>query len=985
MLSRLLSPILFLAIPLIVIGQSEIDSLNTILKKKDLPDSSRVNTLLAFYYTDLYYDDQEKVLDYTYESLALSESIGFPKGITESLITLGGIYRLRSESDSAFKYYQNAIEQSKSMSSNSSLMDAYMGLGNTYNQVSDWQQAIEQFRKVEGLAIEAKDSVTIGSVNNNIGNTYLNQAMLQKALEHYQISLRMGDEGIQKVSLINIAIVYTSLDQLKKAREYYQKAIEKQGDNGNPHHLAFIYKNLGIVEKKSGNYQEALSMFNEALSIYLNLSNDYQISDLYYSIGNLYFDQKNYDAALVEYQKSLEIRKRIQHEVGRCFSLIAMGMTNQELNQHSRAIPLLLEADKLADNIKMVTAKNDISQMLSSIYASVGDYKKAYKYQVDFKQFSDSLKTIRNEEKIAELEEKYQNEQKQREIDFLSAENEISSLQIQKQQNLRNYLILGSILLVILVFVLLNRYKYKAKANSRLEELDQLKTTFFTNISHEFRTPLSLILSPLQNLLQQNQETETKKGLSLIHRNATRLLELTNQLLDLSKLEAGKLALQVRNRDLKGFLEILIASFESLAVAQKIDFTFNIDIQGEVYFDEDKIQKIITNLLSNAFKFTPTNGSIHLHAFRIKNEVSISVNDSGPGIKPSELKKIFERFHQSQSIDSNTAGTGIGLALTKELVTLHHGKIEVQSNAGDGSTFTFSFPTNKAAYATFEIIPDQKDAFSLESKTYVNPIEDHPDNQSNDSEKPIALIVEDNPDLRTHIRDLLENTYHVKESINGKEGIDSAIKYIPDIIISDLMMPEMDGLTMCEALKANEKTSHIPIILLTAKADRDTKLHGLTTGADEYLTKPFDNEELHVRIKNLIDSRINLKQKFSQTLLLEPTQIEVSSPDEAFIKKAMEIVNQHLADETFTVEAFQKEIGMSRMQLHRKLKALTNFSASEFIRDLRLQRASTLLSNGHMNVAETAYSCGFNSLSYFTECFKEKYGSTPSKYTKKAS
>ncbi|WP_436516036.1 hybrid sensor histidine kinase/response regulator transcription factor [Ekhidna sp. To15] len=987
MLSRLFPPILLLLIPLITICQSEIDSLNTLLDKRDLPDSSRVNILLAYYFTDLYYTDQEKVLQQTYDALFISESINYQEGISQSLITLGGIYRLRSENDSAFKYYKSAIEHSKSIKNKSSLMDAYMGLGNTFNQVSDWQQAIEQFQKVEELAIEARDSVTIGSVNNNIGNTYLNQAMLQKALEHYQISLRMGDDGIQKVSLINIAITYASLDQLEKAREYYQQAIEKQGDNSNPNHLAFIYKNLGIVEKKSGNFDEALAMFNKALAINQNLSNDYQISDLFYSIGNLYFDQKKYNDALIEYQKSLEIREQIQHQVGRCFSLIAMGMTYQELNQHDKAISLLLEADMLAGEINMVTAKNDISQILSNIYASVEDYKKAYEYQVAFKQFSDSLKTIRNEEKIAELEEKYQNEQKQQEIDLLSAENEISSLQIQRQESLRNYLLLGAVLLITLLGVIYNQYKIKARANNRLKDLDHLKTSFFTNISHEFRTPLSLILSPVQKLLSENPPTGTRKDLGLIQKNATRLLELTNQIMDLSKLEAGKLTLDVRHGNLKEFLEILTASFESLALAKKIDFTISLDnLPEQAYFDEDKLQKILTNLLSNAFKFTPANGSVELIVYSKKeDEVSISIKDSGPGIAPAELKEIFERFHQSKSIDSNTTGTGIGLALTKELSTLHHGKIDVQSKTSEGSTFTFSFPISRAAYATFEIVTDQESEFSLPDNAKANWVDNQPANGSEDEGKPIALIVEDNPDLRTHIRHLLESTYQIEESINGKEGIASAIKHVPDIIISDLMMPEADGLELCKTVKLSEKTSHIPVILLTAKADRDTKIHGLTTGADEYLTKPFDNDELLVRVKNLIESRTKLKQKFSQTLKLEPSQIEVTSPDEAFIRKAMETVNKYLADEAFNVESFQKEMAMSRMQLHRKLKALTNFSASEFIRDLRLQRASTLLSNGHMNVAETAYSCGFNSLSYFTECFKEKYGATPSKFTKKGS
>lgn len=964
--------------PFNVICQNEIDSLNHLLDNKKLTDSSRVKTLLAFYFTDLYYSDQEKVLQHTYDALSLSKSINYTKGIAQSMITLGGIYRLRTENDSAFKYYQRAIEQSLPSNDKANLIDAYMGLGNTYNQISDWERAIEQFQKVEELAIVTKDSITIGSVNNNIGNTYLNQAMLQKALEHYQISLRMGDDGIQKVSLINIAITYASLDQLEKARDYYQKAIEKQGDNGNPHHLAFIYKNLGIVEKKSGNFKEALAKFNEALAINQNLSNDYQISDLYYSIGNLYFDQNRFEDALIEYQKSLEIREQIQHQIGECFSLIAMGMTYQKLNQNSKAIQLLLKADKLAGVINMMTAKNDISQTLSNIYASAGDYKKAYEYQVAFMQFSDSLKTIRNEEKIAELEEKYQNEQKQQEIDLLSAENEIANLQIQKQQNLRNYLIIIAVVLILFIGLVYNRYQIKVKANSRLRELDQLKSTFFTNISHEFRTPLTLIISPLQKLLSQEKEKKVINELGLIHRNAIHLLSLTNQLLDLSKLEAGKLSLNVSKGNFIEFVKIILASFESLAVDKNITFEYDLkDAPTTAYYDEDKLLKVINNLLSNAFKFTPVAGRVKLKAEAREHTVYVSVSDTGPGLDAEEREEVFKRFHQNMKMASHAPGTGVGLTLSKELMTLHYGAIKVDSQNGEGSTFTISFPLNKSGYRQADLSEE-----IIEESTVVdyNETEAKEYEVSAAKEGPLVLIVEDNTDLRNHINSILEENYTVLQATDGKDGIAKALEAIPDLIISDLMMPEVDGIELCNQLKENEKTSHIPIVLLTAKADKETKLEGLTRGADDYLTKPFEHDELKVRIKNLIDQRAKLRARFGDTITIAPSGISIQSPDDIFIKKAIKIVDEHISDSEFTVEAFQKEIGMSRMQLHRKLKAMTNYSASEFIRELRLQRASDLLSTKGMTITEAAFASGFSSLSYFTKIFKEKYKSTPSQY-----
>ena len=452
---------------------------------------------------------------------------------------------------------------------------------------------------------------------------------------------------------------------------------------------------------------------------------------------------------------------------------------------------------------------------------------------------------------------------------------------------------------------------------------------------------------------------------------------MTNQLLDLSKLEAGKLSLQVIEGDLKSVLKVVCASFESLAAAHNIAFIRDLNDAPELaFFDEDKVQKVLNNLLSNAFKFTSQEGKVILKAYQKQQQVHIAIQDTGNGISQEDQKLIFKRFHQNQTNTPNAAGTGVGLTLSKELALLHHGDITVESEKGAGAIFTFHFPIKKSAYQLKEIQENQAESNLPISKSAAVVVdEDKTDILATDK---IVLIVEDNPDLSNHMRSLLKNEFTVKQSSNGKLGIEDALEIIPDIIVSDLMMPEVDGVELSNTLKGNEKTSHIPIILLTAKADRDTKLDGLKTGVDDFLTKPFDNEELKVRIQNLIAQREKLKAKYEQTLRLAPSKITVQSPEETFIKKALEIVDENLSNSEFTVEAFQKDMGMSRMQLHRKLKALTNFSASEFIRDIRLQRAADLLSNKGLNINEVAYSCGFNSHSYFTQCYKQKFGVSPS-------
>ncbi|MEM7110717.1 MAG: response regulator, partial [Bacteroidota bacterium] len=309
---------------------------------------------------------------------------------------------------------------------------------------------------------------------------------------------------------------------------------------------------------------------------------------------------------------------------------------------------------------------------------------------------------------------------------------------------------------------------------------------------------------------------------------------------------------------------------------------------------------------------------------------------------------------------------------------LHKGDITVESEPGQGATFTLEFPINKSAYLPKEIVEGESQTYQTVTKITSIPADQEAAEQ--EASEKIVLIVEDNPDLRNHMTSLLESDFTVKQSVDGQVGIEDALKLVPDIIITDLMMPEVDGVELCNTLKANEKTSHIPIIMLTAKADRGTKLDGLKTGADDFLTKPFDNEELFIRVQNLIAQREKLQVKYEQTLRLAPSKIVVKSPEETFIKNALEVVDQNLSNSEFTVESFQTEMGMSRMQLHRKLKALTNFSASEFIRDIRLQRAEDLLIGNGLNVTEVAYSCGFNSVSYFTQCFKQKFGKSPSSY-----
>jgi len=524
----------------------------------------------------------------------------------------------------------------------------------------------------------------------------------------------------------------------------------------------------------------------------------------------------------------------------------------------------------------------------------------------------------------------------------------------------------------------------------RVQELDRLKTRFFTNISHEFRTPLSLLIGPLEEIRQRYP----KEGMiPMMQRNVTRLQSLINQLLDLSKLEAGEFKIEARYGDIAVFFGYIFSSFESLAQHQNIHFNVTQSRRSfEAYFDADKLEKIITNLLSNAFKFTPANGRIDMRVFyqTIDGDdwLLLEVEDNGIGIDAERLPQIFDRFYQvDDTAQRKYEGTGIGLALVKELVDLFKGRITVKSEVKQSTVFRVELPLPKPKNSlNTEFLPKITPAYAPNSAEPLQPERFAVADLSQDATKPMLLIVEDNPDLRQYLYGLFEPYYQIVEAINGQNGLDLAFELVPDVVVTDLMMPLLDGFGLCQRLKSDQRTSHIPVVLLTAKATLSDRLEGFELGADDYLQKPFNKEELLVRVRNLIQQRAILRQKFSLMEPPMPNPITGAAPenlDNQFIKKAHEIVEGHLGDSSFDVEEFCKEMGMSRTNLHRKLKALTDASTTEFIRTIRLQRAAQLLLQRTHTVSEIAYRVGFESLPYFSKSFQERFGMPPSDYPHK--
>jgi signal transduction histidine kinase/DNA-binding response OmpR family regulator len=516
------------------------------------------------------------------------------------------------------------------------------------------------------------------------------------------------------------------------------------------------------------------------------------------------------------------------------------------------------------------------------------------------------------------------------------------------------------------------------KEAERVHELDLLKLKFFTNVSHEFRTPLSLIMAPVEKMLNTSREPEQKKQYQLIYRNARRLLALVNQLLDFRKLEMRELRLYTSMGDIVSFVKEVSCSFTDMAGAKHIHFNFTASIESlQISFDPDKIERILFNLLSNAFKFTPEHGSIQVLIAQEENFVSIRVKDSGIGIPAEDQDKIFERFFQHDVPGSIlNPGSGIGLAISKEFVRLHQGTIAVTSEPGRGTCFTVLLPINSPV--TEPVVSNQEELL-LEQST-----EGPSDVTSKSSrKKPVILIVDDNDDIRFYLKDNLRRNYTVYEAVNGAEGWEKTKQYQPDLIVSDVMMPVMDGMELCRTIKYDKQTSHIPVILLTARSAAEPKLEAFQVGANDYVTKPFSIEMLQSRIKNLLAQQEAMRKLFQKQLEVNPSEISITSVDEQFIRQAIDTVEQNISNPGFSVEDLSRALHMSRVALYKKLLALTGKSPLDFIKTIRLKRAAQLLEKSQFTIAEIAYEVGFNNPKYFARTFKKEFGLLPSEYAGK--
>ena len=561
-----------------------------------------------------------------------------------------------------------------------------------------------------------------------------------------------------------------------------------------------------------------------------------------------------------------------------------------------------------------------------------------------------------------------------------------------------------AILLAVLLFFVVRAYWTKIRLNAelskqkqqleeqrdqlidlsrKLEEATKVKLAFFTNVSHDFRTPLTLIADPVKRLLESENIKENERFLlNIIHKNVTVLLRLINQIMDFRKFENGKLEMHLSEFNIMSCMKEWAEAFRTLAYRKHIQYRITAE-EGDynVVADAEMMERITYNLLSNAFKFTPENGCISIHMKRLpENKLCIKFSDTGVGMPAEHVKHIFESFYQ---IDVHHAGSGIGLALVKAFVELHHGNISVDSKEGNGTIFTIELPMKQDGeiYAGINrkaVLNNLKEGAIVMAGQESLTVDNNTDEKSNNEEKTkeVVLVIDDNQDVRDYVKTLLNDKYSVIEAGNGSEGLKLAIANVPDIIICDVMMPVMDGMECCRRLKAEPRTSHIPVMMLTAYSMDEQKIKGYECGADSYISKPFSSELLMARLNNLIDNRNRLKDFFGDKAVIHTTPL--TDTDKGFVEKLRELIEKNMGNPDFSVEDMGEKIGFSRVQLYRKAKALTGYTPIELLRIARLNKANAIIKTStEKSISEIAYEVGFSSPSYFTKCYKEFFGENP--------
>jgi len=974
-----------------------VDSLSQILPELSGTSLIDAYTKLALAYS---LNDDVKSYHYSEKALELAKLEDYPAGRAMAHYSMGNSQYVSNNYTDALVNQLTALRIFDSLGMQLEVGNLLSQIASIHTYAGSHEMACKYHQQALFAFMQLQDTTAIINVLNYLGESYLDAGDTLLARKTFEKVLVLADKFGQTSSAV------LALEGL--AKSYHGYLLDSS--------IYFIMEARNIMDLRGFLRMTANSLL--LAEIYLGGGPDYNAEAEEYLQESLNLLQRD----ILDPQNQLRWScgmAELKISTGRFneakeYLDLSLEMCSTFLSKYDHQIYWSLN-EKLEFGVSLKEYMEKIYRLYYQLDIVLKDKKAELQHFKLAAAWSDSVSNEQAWKKVAMIQANYEMEISKSQISTLEKENEVQNLTLRKS---KMYLfgLSALVLLVILgAIVYIRQRKIRAQytlelervKSEKLKELDHLKSQFFANISHEFRTPLTLIMGPLEKLLSKAEDSNDKKDLGIAKKYARNLQNLINNLLSISKLESGKMLLQASEIDIVKFVSIYIQSFESLAKQKNIELQFTAENKEiKAFIDREKFEQILNNLLSNAFKFTNDGGRIEVtisSKSKIENRQSkidnvlISISDNGCGIPPEHIDHIFDRFYQIEQEDNHYEGTGIGLALTKELVDLHHGDISVESKPEIGTTFTIVLPLGKEHLKPEEIIDTDEPAKlvrSVDSFEHVDQFTEmgiHETLSADDAEKedskPLLLVVEDNDDLRSYILSYLTPDYRITQAVDGEMGLDKATEQIPDLVISDVMMPKMDGYKLCQNLKTDERTSHIPIILLTARASMESKIEGLETGADDFITKPFEPQELLARIKNLIIQRKLLHERFTKNIqemgidqLVKFDTPDLTSMDQSFLLKVTEYIIQNISNLEFNVEMLGDKMALSSRQLQRKLIGITGHSPNMFIRSVRLNRAAELLRNKAGNVTEIAYDVGFNNLSWFAKSFKEQFGVLPSEY-----
>ncbi len=881
---------------------------------------------------------------------------------------------------SVLNYYKkNSTNKKEKYDGKYTVMNSYQKIAGTYAKLYNYKQAYHYLQEGIEYAEESGNKQLLGEIYLTAGLLFLNNHVNKDiALEYLLEAQRIfnDNQNFRYLNIVKLSIgdVYFKTGNDSLAMQLYNEVVNNLYPDDYAMHSLVDHK-IAMVYKSWKDYNNALRFLQKSIDEMCLICPEIQIHQTLIEAARTSLMTGNSEQAFIYLNRANNIAVKSESSLEISITYKELGNYYQVLKYTDSAIYYLELAHNLETGLGLPKRMKKTAELLSEEYYSKGDFQTSSNYLKIANQMNDSLASIEKYNEVAKLEMRFDIEKREAEI--------------TKQKFIRDSFIASAFLLVIFGFILWRAYRNKKKDNqllaeqkgeiqeisNKLQQSTKRKLDFFTNISHEIRTPLTLIKSPLERILKsETKEEEIGNQLQLAINNTNKLKTLVNQILDLQKLDEELLSLDLSEIEIISFCKEIASSFEGYSTQNNCKLIFEANIaKALIKFDQGRLQSIITNLVSNAFKFNKENGQVLFKLNLNTKQLDIEISDTGKGISSDNLKKLGERYYQIENSETSVEGSGIGFAYVKEIIELMKGKLRISSKVGKGTTISISLPLE-----TVEIQDDTPVKLEICKPTqFVNQLENLI-SESNEKGLPCILIVEDNYELRLFLRDLFAPTYQVICAKDGEEGKDLATKHLPDLIISDVMMPKIRGNELCKLLKNDLNTSHITIILFTAKGSPDSIIDGYDCGADDYIVKPFDTDLLLRKVNNIISTGENARKKFSFADI-EHSNTTLSDFDKKLLKDCMSIIKDNFQNSSFTVEVLAENINLHRRTLLRKFNVLTGKSPVDLIRHTRMSKAAELIKeNYHVN--EVALMVGYEDTNRFSQAFKQFHGASPSTY-----